>query len=75
MTSKTHDEWFLAGYRIGKGQKATGRNHAGVATFTKAQVMPLGQRYRGKQVDPDEGADYEEDRDMADAFLHDYDWY
>lgn len=75
MIGKTHDEWIKAGYRIAKGHKATGRNAAGVATFTKAQVIRLGHRPKGEGYDPDDGADYEADRDMADAFLYDRDWY
>lgn len=43
MESHTFDEWKARGFRVCKGHKATGRNEEGKATFTKAQVKPLGQ--------------------------------
>lgn len=36
--SKTFKEWSALGYRIRYGEKATGRNGDGVATFNDAQV-------------------------------------
>lgn len=36
--SRTFNEWKAKGFHVKRGQKATGRNAAGVATFTKAQV-------------------------------------
>ncbi len=38
MKSLTFDEWKAAGFRVRKGEKATGRNHQGQATFTRDQV-------------------------------------
>lgn len=35
----TYDEWNSAGYRPWKGQKMTGRNEHGVATFKPEQVV------------------------------------
>ena len=38
MKPGTFDEWLIRGYRVKKGEKATGRNDEGRATFTRAQV-------------------------------------
>lgn len=34
----TYDEWKELGYHVIRGEKATGRNSKGVATFTEDQV-------------------------------------
>lgn len=52
MQAKTFDEWKSAGFVVNKGQKATGRNAAGKATFTSDQVK---QAYFGDEDgDPDD---------------------
>jgi hypothetical protein len=38
MKSKTYEEWREIGYQVMKGQKASGRNKDGKATFTREQV-------------------------------------
>lgn len=38
MKAKTFDEWKAAGFRVRRGEKATGRTKAGQATFTREQV-------------------------------------
>ncbi len=38
MKAKTFDEWKAAGFRVRKGEQATGRNPQGRATFTRDQV-------------------------------------
>lgn len=38
MKACTYDEWRELGYFVMKGEKATGRNAKGVATFTRDQV-------------------------------------
>lgn len=38
MKAKTYDEWRELGYQVQEGEKATGRNAAGKATFTRNQV-------------------------------------
>lgn len=39
----TYDEWVANGYRVWKGQKMTGRNEQGVATFRPEQVVNFEQ--------------------------------
>ena len=36
---KTFDQWNRKGYRVVRGEKATGRNGDGVPTFTSDQVV------------------------------------
>jgi len=38
MKARTYDDWKLLGYHVIKGERATGRNSSGVATFTREQV-------------------------------------
>ena len=38
MKAKTYDEWRDLGYQVQKGEKATGQNKDGKATFTRSQV-------------------------------------
>ena len=38
MKAKTFDEWKAGGFRVRKGEKATGRNKQGVPTVTREQV-------------------------------------
>jgi hypothetical protein len=38
MESHTYDEWLDLGFHVCKGEKATGRNLRGIATFTEDQV-------------------------------------
>ena len=55
MRAKTYDDWGLLGYHVRKGEKATGRDKAGKATFTRDQVVapeeeerqPPGPGYEG----------------------------
>jgi hypothetical protein len=37
-SSKTYDEWKDLGYHVVRGEKATGRNVSGMATFSPDQV-------------------------------------
>lgn len=39
MKALTYDEWKAAGYQVMKGEKSTGRNKKGQATFTREQVQ------------------------------------
>lgn len=39
MPSRTYDEWMSQGYKVKKGEKASGRNDGGIATFTETQVV------------------------------------
>ena len=36
---RTYDEWNRKGFRVIRGEKATGRNGDGVPTFTSDQVV------------------------------------
>lgn len=38
MKAKTYEEWKDLGYQVQKGEKSTGRNKEGKATFTRSQV-------------------------------------
>jgi len=38
MKARTYDDWKLLGYHVIKGERATGRDARGVATFTRDQV-------------------------------------
>jgi len=38
MKVKTYDEWRTLGYVVSRGEKSTGRNAQGLATFTRDQV-------------------------------------
>jgi len=38
VKAKTFDEWKSAGFRVRRGEKATGKNKQGVPTFTRDQV-------------------------------------
>ena len=38
MKAKTFDDWKAGGFRVRKGEKATGRDKQGVPTFTREQV-------------------------------------
>ena len=38
MKALTYEGWADAGYHVRRGEKATGRNGKGEATFTRAQV-------------------------------------
>jgi len=38
MKDETFEDWKILGYRVKRGEKATGRNKAGVATFKREQV-------------------------------------
>ena len=53
MTGKTYQEWQDLGYHVRRGQKATGRNSGGKATFTIDQVS----------IYYDDPADYEYEDD------------
>lgn len=59
-TSKTFDEWKATGYQVKKGEKATGRNDEGKATFRRTQVKRRddSRRYNGL-VDAADGWDFE----------------
>lgn len=60
MLIRTFDEWKAAGYHVIKGQKSTGRNAAGKATFNEKQV----ELQWKNRPDYGEGSDYEEDYDI-----------
>ena len=45
MKAKTFDDWKLLGYCVSKGQKATGRDKNGKATFTRDQVEECEERF------------------------------
>lgn len=62
---KTYKEWRAAGKHVIKGQKATGRNEAGEATFTKSQVA---EDYNPR----DEGYEYEGSWEET---IGDTEWY
>lgn len=54
----TFKQWKAQGYHVVKGEKATGRNAEGVATFNEEQVYPNGP-YGDEDYDADEQiADY-----------------
>ena len=38
MKAKTYDEWRELGYQVCRGERSTGRNKDGKATFTREQV-------------------------------------
>ena len=38
MKVKTFEEWRVLGYVVSRGQRSTGRNAQGLATFTRDQV-------------------------------------
>jgi hypothetical protein len=38
MKAMTFDFWIAAGFRVRRGERATGRNDKGEATFTRDQV-------------------------------------
>lgn len=70
-TDKTFKEWKARGYHVIKGQKATGRNDAGEATFTKKQVAVNHFYDCG-----DDGGDYQDDYDQFEAeYGHSRDWF
>ena len=39
ISPQTYAGWVAQGYRVKRGEKATGRDPSGVATFTAGQVM------------------------------------
>ena len=49
MKAKTYEEWSELGYQVRKGEKATGRNKEGGATFTRDQTDE-----RDNDIDPDD---------------------
>lgn len=58
--ARTWNEWKDRGYHVVKGQRATGRNAEGVATFTRDQVAktpPRGYAYPDKTY----GLDWDND--------------
>lgn len=38
MKARTFDDWKAAGYRVLRGERASGRDRAGRATFNRDQV-------------------------------------
>lgn len=50
----TFKEWKRKGYVVNKGEKSTGRNDDGVATFTKRQVKWSAPAYSGDYYDLDD---------------------
>lgn len=38
MKAKTYDEWKELGYQVRRGEKSSGRDRSGAATFTREQV-------------------------------------
>lgn len=62
MTAKTFKQWITCGFVVNKGQKATGRNSAGIPTFTRDQVKLLSNPEPGDY-------DYDEDQYYDDYFL------
>lgn len=85
MTGKTFDEWKAKGYHVIKGQKASGRNAEGKATFNDRQVEKFVDRPRGNlnyparrmsRGDYYENVDRQEDYDMFEAvYGYDRDWF
>lgn len=65
MSNLTYKEWKAKGFHVIKGQKATGRNKEGVATFTDKQVTI---NWVG------DGADYEYEGSWEDMLGDPY-WY
>ena len=48
MIAKTYEEWLVIGYKVMRGERSTGRNSRGKATFTSAQVkcdIPINDDY------------------------------
>jgi hypothetical protein len=50
----TFKEWKARGYMVKRGEKATGRNQDGAATFTKKQVKWYTPMYNGDYYDLDD---------------------
>lgn len=65
--NNTFDEWKAKGYHVIKGQKATGRNSKGVATFMSSQVK---ENY-GEQEQWEEETEAETDFYMIGAYIQD----
>lgn len=65
MTQKTYDEWMASGFHVVKGQKASGRDDNGKATFSHFQVEaneynpPKRNQDYGQYDRNDEGYEYE----------------
>jgi hypothetical protein len=55
MKSLTFDEWKALGYRVRRGEKASGRNKQGKAAFTRDQVD------EDESFDRQNGLRYEQD--------------
>lgn len=64
----TFDEWKAKGYHVIKGEKATGRNDKGKATFTQKQVCH-NHSYGDDDGDPED--DYNQ---WYDTYGYDRDW-
>lgn len=62
--AKTYDEWQAEGFQVRKGQKATGRNKEGKATFLPSQVDYI----------PDEEFDEDDHQQFMDEYGYDRDW-
>ena len=50
MKSMTFDSWLAAGFRVRRGEHATGRNDKGGATFTRDQVDEGSERQYFNQM-------------------------
>ena len=63
--NKTFDEWKAEGWQVQKGEKATGHNDKGKATFAPSQVKRAGRRLRQKHLSGDyyDMDDYQADYD------------
>lgn len=46
MEKKTYAEWKASGFQVNRGEKASGRNIDGAATFSRNQVKILVKEYR-----------------------------
>lgn len=62
--ARTYKEWRAEGFQVQKGQKATGRNAKGEATFRSNQVDYI----------PDEDPDEEDYQHFMDIYGYDRDW-
>ena len=51
MKALTFDGWQAAGYRVRRGEHATGRDDNGEATFTRDQVEDMPERQYFNQMD------------------------
>ena len=56
MKHMTFKEWNEAGFRVCKGEKAAGRNEAGLPVFTERQVEEMRHYTLTDQEDADFGS-------------------